>query len=129
LDELATNPMETRKLINSDYAGSVFPTGKLSPKIQQKYPNSVRFTQDGYPDFSPYAKITVKVKGMRGEYNYDERLANLAAGLKETPKDYVWHHHQDCETMLLVPKDIHRAVRHSGGASLLRERCNGGVER
>ena len=37
------------------------------------------------------------------------------------PTGYTWHHVEDGKTMLLVPSDLHGAVRHTGGASLIRK--------
>jgi cell wall assembly regulator SMI1 len=48
--------------------------GKTHPKT------GVRFKPTGYPDFTPHAKITVKVDGMTG-YDSDFALANRAAGI------------------------------------------------
>ena len=98
--------------INSKYAGSVHPSG-------------VRFTAQGFPDFSPNAVAEVEVEGLTGNYAKDAAMANKAAGLDETPEGYVWHHVEDGETMQLVPKDIHNAVRHTGGAAVIR---NGGFD-
>jgi hypothetical protein len=133
LDELATNPMEARKPINSEYAGKAFPLKEkcleLARKhpsqanfyldVARKYPNGVHFTSDGFPNFSPYAVKTVKVEGLTGKKS-DFALANEAAGLKETPTGYTWHHHQDTRTMQLVPYDLHYVVKHTGGASKLK---------
>jgi filamentous hemagglutinin len=49
----------------------------------------------------------------------DETLANEAIGITETPGDWVWHHVEDGTTMELIPNDVHRAVRHTGGASII----------
>ena len=38
------------------------------------------------------------------------------------PKDMTWHHHQDCKTMILVPKAINNNVPHSGGAANIRNK-------
>lgn len=37
---------------------------------------------------------------------------------------YTWHHVEDGKTMLLVPSDLQGAVRHTGGASLIRKEEN-----
>ncbi|MFR3730496.1 HNH endonuclease [Lacrimispora sp.] len=47
--------------------------------------------------------------------------ANQTAGYKSTPKGFTWHHVEDGKTMMLVPTDLHSAVRHTGGASLIRK--------
>jgi hypothetical protein len=56
----------------------------------------------------------------------DFARADQAAGVTKeyrSANDLIWHHHQDCRTMQLVPGDLHEAVRHSGGVAIL----NGGT--
>jgi hypothetical protein len=101
-----------RRPINSQYAGEVHPSG-------------VEFTEQGFPDFSPYSVAEVEINGLTGDYATDEALANNAAGFDATPDDYVWHHVEDGTTMQLVPKEIHSAVRHTGGSAVIR---NGGFD-
>ncbi|CAG9001015.1 MAG: hypothetical protein CENE_03023 [Candidatus Celerinatantimonas neptuna] len=96
-----------RKPINSQYAGRTHPSG-------------VKFNNQGFPDFSPYSKAQVDIKGLTGNYAKDAAMANKAVGLKSTPDGYVWHHVENAKTMQLVPKDIHNAARHTGGAAVLR---------
>ena len=55
-----------------------------------------------------------------GELAQAAQAANEAAGLARTPEGYTWHHHQDGKTMLLVPSNLHGAVRHTGGVSTIR---------
>ncbi|QOR35884.1 HNH endonuclease [Clostridium sp. 'deep sea'] len=64
---------------------------------------------------------TIKVDVMQGDAYYDFIKANQAAGYKSTPKGYTWHHVEDGTTMMLVPTDLHKTVRHTGGASLIRK--------
>ncbi|MCA9090170.1 MAG: HNH endonuclease, partial [Planctomycetaceae bacterium] len=109
-----------RNPVNSKYAGKTYPVEKLPADLQAKYPNSVRFTTEGFPDFSPYAKARVKLNGLTGNYPKDAALANKAVGLSKTPDNFVWHHVEDGKTMLLVPKDIHNTVRHTGGSAVIR---------
>ena len=52
------------------------------------------------------------------------RAANEAVGLPRTPDGFVWHHVEDALTLQLLPQDIHAAVRHTGGAAVLRGRLN-----
>jgi filamentous hemagglutinin len=106
--------------INSQYAGSVYPLENLPVDLQAKYPNSVAFTELGFPDFSPYAQIEVKVPNLTGSYPNDSALANEQAGLLATPDGFVWHHVEDGETLQLIPQDIHDAVRHTGGAAIIK---------
>ncbi|KIE05765.1 hypothetical protein NF27_CY00010 [Candidatus Jidaibacter acanthamoeba] len=58
----------------------------------------------------------------------DLRKANEAAGFKKTPDNYTWHHHEDGKTMELVPKDLHNAIQHTGGASKLRHEPSKGAK-
>jgi hypothetical protein len=96
-----------RKPINSKYAG-------------QTHPSGVRFKENGFPDFTPYAKAQVNIKGLTGNYARDAAMANKAVGLKRTPNGYVWHHVENAKTMQLIPKEIHNAARHTGGAAIIR---------
>jgi len=88
--------------------------------LQVKYPDSVSFTPQGFPDFSPYSVAEVQLDGLTGNYANDAALSNEAVGLDATPQGYVWHHVEDGETMQLIPQDIHNAVRHTGGAAVIR---------
>lgn len=106
--------------INSKYADQQFPMDKLPPEIQQKYPQGVKFNSQGFPDFAPYAKARVDVVDLTGDYNKDAALSNQAAGFTKTPSGYVWHHVENAETMLLIPQDLHDAIRHTGGTAVLK---------
>jgi len=95
------------------------------PNLAVKY--TLRFTALGFPDFAPYAIKSVKIK-MNGNRSYtspdgDFGNANEAAGYKryEEHPDHTWHHHEDRTTMLLVPRDLHSAVRHSGGVWVIKK--------
>lgn len=129
LIEVIKVTQKARKPINSKYAGTVLTSddlAKISPELAKKYPNGVKFTDDGYPDFAQYAKTKISSDKLSGNRVNDAKLANREAGYDRTPEGYVWHHHQDCKTILLVPLDLHEAVRHSGGAEKLLkggERC------
>ena len=111
-----------RKPINSRYAGTKYPPEKLPKKVTDVYPNSVNFKDNGYPDFSPYSIATIEVEGMNGVYAHDSQLANKLANLPETPPGYTWHHVENGTTMQLVPSIIHNNIRHSGGASVIKNR-------
>ena len=107
----------TVRIINKKYAGKTY---HLDDELGAKYPNGVQFNQDGFPDFSPYSKATVKVKGLTGK-NSDFTAVNKAVGLKSTPDGYTWHHVEDGKTMQLVPTELHSVIKHTGGAVLLRK--------
>lgn len=109
-----------RRPANSRYAGQQFPMEKLPAKLQEKYPDGVKFTDDGFPDFGPYAQKSVRFDppGFAGNHGSDMTDASRKAGIPDTPDGYTWHHHQDGHTMQLVPTDIHDAVRHAGGVAI-----------
>lgn len=89
----------------------------------------MRFSKDGFPDLLPHAMtlpigkktVTVKLSGKTKGPTGDEALANAAAGFKRTPTGYTWHHHQDGKRMMLVPTDLHKEVKHTGGRARYRE--------
>ncbi len=108
--------------------GEANPGGKptVSPTIRnahlagQNHPvTGVPFDAQGFPDFRAAGVVKAEVKITRtttrpGDY----REANKAAGFAQTPKGYIWHHHQDGVTMQLVPATIHHATGHTGGYAL-----------
>jgi RHS repeat-associated protein len=79
------------------------------------HPNTgIPFDKAGFPDFSGVATAEVKI-AQTGSRAGDVRAANEAAGFKSTPSQTTWHHHQDGETMQLVPRDVHAQTGHTGG--------------
>ncbi|HWO21178.1 MAG TPA: HNH endonuclease [Kofleriaceae bacterium] len=119
-EEAATaKPIAGRLPQNHQLAGKQFPADRISPKYRSK---GVRFTPEGYPDFSPHAKqlpngrshVEIEFTGSRSA---DEAAANAKAGLSSTPRDHTWHHVEDGKTMILVPTALHRAVNHTGGTA------------
>ncbi|MCY1144061.1 HNH endonuclease [Actinoplanes sp. Pm04-4] len=110
---------------NRQFAGKKFDDPKRwTPKLQEKYPDGVRFSDDGFPDFSPHVTHTVKFDppGFAGNHSTDFTEANRLAGLPETPDGYTGHHHQDTNTMQLIPSDLHNAVRHAAGVAFTKGR-------
>lgn len=106
-----------RRPINSKYAGRVYNGPEWTPELAAKYPNGVRFTDQGFPDFSPYSKQTVySAELLSGDVNTDLKALNLPPA----PEGYTWHHVEDGHTLQLVPTDLHEAIRHTGGAAVVR---------
>jgi hypothetical protein len=118
--------------MNAKFAGRRFdfrkddlgvPAGTAAPKMSpekrlqlaDEFPAGVRFTRAGYPVFTPYAIERVHVD-QRGDWS-DFDAANRAAGFNETPQGFTWHHVEDGRTMELVPRELHQAVRHTGGGA------------
>ncbi len=111
-----------RSPINSAYAGKIYP---IPTALQSKYNvTGVSFSTTGFPNFSPFAIKSVKPAGLTGDRAKDNALANKAAGYAPQPAGTVWHHVEDCVTMLLLPKDIHGAVKHTGGAAIIQSGSN-----
>lgn len=100
--------------------------------LNEKYPNGVEFTEKGFPDFSPYAQKTPKSDGVvnvstKGNRDKDFEIADSMAGIDEDYRDtykLVWHHHEDTQTMILLNRDIHKAITHSGGISVYFDSIN-----
>jgi A nuclease of the HNH/ENDO VII superfamily with conserved WHH len=109
-------PINSANWAGRVYGGDVW---KKNPNLATKYPNGLRFTKQGFPDFSPYAKGRVVLDDLTGNYYDDAAAANRALGLPRTPKGWTWQHVEDGRTMLLVPQDIHK-VAHTGGAAVIR---------
>ena len=122
-------PVAGRLPQNHDHAGRAFPNHLLPEKYRGK---GLRFTKEGYPDFAPHARqlpngkhhVEIEYTGSR---RADEAAANKKAKLDDTPKGWTWHHAEDMKTMYLVPVDLHRAVKHSGGVA--RYKHGSGVPR
>ena len=109
-----------RNPINSSYAGRVYDGPRWTSDLAAKYPDGVRFSDAGFPDFSPYSRARVQFDDLTGVYATDAAAANRALNLSGTPSGHVWHHVEDGSTMILIPQDIHNAVRHTGGAAVIR---------
>lgn len=89
---------------------------------------TVRYTPEGYPDFTPHLDHPSGVKQVDidrfdPKRTPDYKKANIKAGhsewRNEPPEGYRWHHHQNGKTMQLVPKMIHERFRHAGGVANL----------
>ena len=103
---------------NSKYAGQRFPMEEKNAALAAKYPDSVHFDAQGFPDFSPYAVASVSLPQLPGDRPTDFKEADARTGWTEESRAkarLTWHHHQDGKTMLLVPTDLHNAIGHHGG--------------
>jgi hypothetical protein len=114
-------PVAGRLPPNHQYAGGEFPRDLLPSKYRKQ---GLRFTSTGHPEFEPFAmKLPNGQKQVRiaytGSYEADKIAARKAAGFQGVePRGWTWHHAEgDLSTMLLVPQDLHEAVRHAGGVA------------
>lgn len=79
------NALDGVRIINKKYAGEVY---NLSGDLGKKYPEGVKFSKEGFPDFSPYSKAKLEIEGLIGNHYYDFKKANEVLGLKNTPAGY-----------------------------------------
>lgn len=101
-------------------------------RAQKKGITDVEKTSNGGVSFENSSDIYKNEKGEKavvqiqatGSRSKDFDAANKAAGLKETPDGYVWHHRDDYDvktntfTLELVKEDTHNSTKpHSGGCA------------
>ncbi|MGY0058966.1 SMI1/KNR4 family protein [Streptomyces sp. LZ34] len=115
---------------NTAYAGQVvhFP----DPVRAARHPKGVRVNEDGYPDFSPYARAAAEIAEPPEGFGVDElRLtdfvsANAALHAVDhdlwdgsssvaTPHGWTWHHVVGTRRMELIPVEVKALLRHHGG--------------
>ena len=115
--------------------------------LKQKYPNGVPFVKDingnVFPDFEEYVALEYKFDPITVENIKSEtclvgdstsgspdfkmfRQRMLEDGytkqeIAELLSTHTIHHHPDMQTLQLVPRDLHSAARHTGGASFIRQ--------
>lgn len=107
------------------------PDNKTWGEILDQYDiDSIPFN-DGEPDFSEVSKATVKIEDFTSDRdaNFDQADEKLAEQWKCEPEDisawrkenkYTWHECRDCETMQLVPTEVHGNIPHSGGVAVAK---------
>lgn len=117
---------------NRAYAGQVvqFP----DPVRAARFPQGIRVDDDGYPDFSPYARAAAEIAEPPEGFGVDElRLtdyvsANAALHAEghelwsdvppvATPHGWAWHHVAGTRRLELVPAEVKALLRHHGGLS------------
>ncbi|MFF1420308.1 SMI1/KNR4 family protein [Streptomyces sp. NPDC058280] len=115
---------------NAAYAGQVvhFP----DPVRASRHPRGVRVDDNGYPDFSPYARAAAEIAEPPEGFGVDElRLTDYvsanaalhAAGHElwgtipsvATPHGLTWHHVPASRRLVLVPVEVKALLRHHGG--------------
>ena len=118
---------------NYRYAGSTY-TFEAGSDLAKKYPDGVKFTEEGFPDFTPYTheatimkdgKSVTKTADVQIEpgtsRDMDFRNADKELGITEAYRKehkLTWHHHEDTGRMILVPTDLHQKVNHTGGFAI-----------
>ncbi|MFJ8075257.1 SMI1/KNR4 family protein [Streptomyces sp. NPDC096176] len=115
---------------NAAYAGQVvhFP----DPIRASRHPRGVRMDDDGYPDFSPYARAAAEIAEPPEGFGVDElRLTDYVSAnaalhadghplwdtipAVATPHGWTWHHVRRSRRLELVPVEVKALLRHHGG--------------
>lgn len=115
---------------NTAYAGQVvhFP----DPVRAARHPKGVRVDENGYPDFTPYARAAAEIAEPPEGFGVDElRLtdfvsANAAlhavghdlwdgSSSVATPHGWTWHHVVGTRRLELIPVEVKALLRHHGG--------------
>ncbi|ADI07462.1 hypothetical protein SBI_04342 [Streptomyces bingchenggensis BCW-1] len=115
---------------NTAYAGQVvhFP----DPVRAARHPKGVRVDENGYPDFTSYARAAVEIAEPPEGFGVDElRLtdfvsANAAqhavghdlwdgSSSVATPHGWTWHHVVGTRRLELIPVEVKALLRHHGG--------------
>ncbi|MET8181174.1 SMI1/KNR4 family protein [Streptomyces sp. NPDC005336] len=115
---------------NTAYAGQVvhFP----DPVRAARHPKGVRMDENGFPDFSPYARAAAEIAEPPEGFGVDElRLTDFvsanaalyASGHElwndsssvATPHGWAWHHVAGTRRMELIPAEVKALLRHHGG--------------
>ena len=88
--------------------------------------------KEGEPEFGEIIEETVEIDDFTDDRddNFDQADEILAERWDCDPKDveawrkenrYSWHERRDCETLELVPSEVHGNISHSGGVSKYKE--------
>lgn len=119
-----------RRPINYTWANKTYNGAKWTPDLAAKYPRGVPFDSNGFPVFDSYAQARWQPSHggkFTGKWDLDVKAANTDMQRRfpdqdwsKIPDGYTWHHVEDGRTMLLVPRDIHKAVRHTGDVAVIR---------
>ncbi|MBY8876838.1 HNH endonuclease [Actinacidiphila acidipaludis] len=115
---------------NAAYSGQVvhFP----DPVRAARHPQGVWVDDDGYPDFSPYARAAAEIAEPPEGFGVDElrltdhvsaNAALHAAGHElwgslspvATPHGWTWHHVHGTRRLELIPVEVKALLRHHGG--------------
>ena len=105
----------TKFLEEGTKSGRARRNGHLAGKEHPE--TGVPFDSEARADFTGVAVKEVEIEFAKPiNRGKDRAAANKAAGFKETPDGYVWHHAANGK-MQLVPKDVHRKTGHDGPLS------------
>lgn len=75
----------------------------------------------------PHGTVSDVIIVSTGRSYKDIRAADAVLGIDRKYRkenDLVWHHHQDTGRMQLINKDVHDAVKHTGGYAIWSKPLN-----
>jgi hypothetical protein len=119
-----SNPADPGNCVWRSDAGHVVPYEKGYPDFEKAYmemPDGTRV-----PATIPGAKV--ELPDVVGKHHIDSDAADKAMqdklGTWNKPDNYVWHHHEDGTTMILVRQDFNHGpngANHYGGAAVAKD--------
>ncbi|MBA4026697.1 MAG: hypothetical protein C0473_00495 [Cyanobacteria bacterium DS3.002] len=137
----AIEPVNGNLPRNYKYAGKVYQFSNEHPKeyenLCQQFPKfaetfreGVRYTKEGYPDFTPFRQaIDYRFKqlftGRDADFEKGDEFIWPHLKDAKTREDerrrlgLTWHHCEDGHTLQLVPYDLHSKVPHTGGIAIV----------
>ncbi|MFD5869437.1 HNH endonuclease [Corynebacterium sp. NPDC060344] len=118
--------------INAKYAGANWKfgnEGQIPDHILETYGN-IAFTEKGFPIFTPHvwkikkggkmipADVVVELgHSPRVDIKNADKIMGIDLEYRQKHK-LTWHHHEDTGRMQMIPTELHREVKHTGGASI-----------
>lgn len=138
----AIEPVDGRLPSNYRLAGKIYDLSqqhpkeyeklcKEFPKFADKFGSGIRFSKEGYPDFSSFRVADdYKFKGLFTGREADfEKADEMTWAYLKSPAaraeqrknlGLTWHHCEDGHTLQLVPYDLHSKVPHTGGIAIVK---------
>lgn len=104
-------------------------------EIKEKYDIDGIPFNEGEPDFSEVSKAEVKIDDFSTQrsVNFFQADEQLSKEWNCTPREaanwrkennYTWHECKDCQTLQLVPSEVHNNIPHEGGISVAKKAAN-----
>jgi len=81
----------------------------------------------GFADFTPYmynhpkARVNLETMGKKPDWDIDEAWKESGLDRAALKAEWRWHHTENLGELILVPKDVHEAAKHTGGAAIFAE--------
>lgn len=104
-------------------AGRALTGTKKRALAKLKKKGGIYFDKFGFPDFEPFAyqnnpsKFSIDLEDAYTGSSKDFAFSNKKVGFKRTPAGYTWHHLSNCKKLILVDRDVHSQIGHTGGVA------------